>query len=104
MINGTDSTIWHPDVKQDEFIYTFMNDVCRSFHLIYNNTYKNSFGINTYQFKLPNNSFANSTENEGFCLNENQQLKCLPDGLFSLSSCLHCKFHVNIMSAHLYER
>ncbi|CAF3824396.1 unnamed protein product [Rotaria magnacalcarata] len=94
MINGTDSTIWHPDVKKDEFIYTFMNDICRSVHLKYNQTHKNLFDIDTYHYILPNDAFANSKDNEGFCLNntmENgtQQLKCLPSGLFSLSSCVH---------------
>ncbi|CAF2858108.1 unnamed protein product [Rotaria sp. Silwood2] len=97
MINGTDSTIWHPDARKDETIYTFMNDICRSVHLKYNQTHKNLFDINTYQYIIPNDAFANISDNEGFCLNytmtnETQQLKCLASGLFSLTPCLHCKF------------
>jgi hypothetical protein len=97
MINGTDSTIWHPDASKDELIYTFMNDICRSVYLKYNQTHQNSFDINTYRYTLPNDVFANSKDNEGFCLNyttanKTQALKCLPNGLFSLSSCVHCKF------------
>ncbi|CAF3534142.1 unnamed protein product [Adineta steineri] len=94
MINGTDSTIWHPDARKDELIYTFMNDICRSVYLKFNQTRQNSFDISTYQYTLPNDVFANSSDNEGFCLNSStsdkiQQLKCLPNGLFSLSSCIH---------------
>ncbi|CAF4337870.1 unnamed protein product, partial [Adineta steineri] len=94
MINGTDSTIWHPDARKDELIYTFMNDICRSVYLKFNQTRQNSFDISTYQYTLPNDVFANSSDNEGFCLNSStsdkiQQLKCLPSGLFSLSSCIH---------------
>ncbi|CAF0969014.1 unnamed protein product [Rotaria sordida] len=94
MINGTDSTIWHPDARKDERIYTFMNDICRSVYLKYNQTHTNLFNINTYQYLLPNDAFANSSDNEGFCLNytmanKTQQLKCLPSGLFSLTPCIH---------------
>jgi len=93
MINGTDSTIWHPDATKTELIYTFMNDICRSVHLKFNQTHQNSFHIDTYQYTLPNDTFANISDNEGFCLlDKTQQIKCLPNGLFSLSSCIHCKF------------
>ncbi|CAF3768756.1 unnamed protein product [Rotaria sp. Silwood1] len=94
MINGTDSTLWHPDAKKDETIYTFMNDICRSVYLKYNQTHKNLFDINTYQYIVSNDTFANISDNEGFCLNytmgnQTQKLKCLPSGLFSLTPCLH---------------
>ncbi len=93
MINGTDSTIWHPDASKTELIYSFMNDICRSVHLKFNQTRRNLFGIDTYQYKLPTDLFANTSDNEGFCLpDKTQKLNCLPDGLFSLSSCIHCKF------------
>jgi hypothetical protein len=89
MINGTDSTIWHPDARKDELIYTFMNDICRSVYLKFNQTRENLFDINTYRYTVPDEVFANSSDNEGFCLNNK---KCLPSGLFSLTSCVHCKF------------
>ncbi len=94
MINGTDSTIWHPDARKDEFIYTFMNDICRSVHLKFNQTRQNLFNIDTYRYTLPNDIFANSSDNEGFCLlDKTQHIQCLPSGLFSLSSCVHCEFY-----------
>ena len=100
MINGTDGTIWHPNARKDELIYTFSNDICRSVYLKFNQTRKNAFNINTYRYILPNDIYANSSNNEGFCLNYTmsnnvQQLKCLPSGLFSLSSCIARKFIIH---------
>lgn len=90
MINGTDSTIWHPNTNQNELFYSFMNDICRSVHLKYNQTHRNPYGIDTYRYILPKDIFANTSENEGFCLKDKmQQRKCLPDGLFSLTTCIH---------------
>lgn len=102
MINGTDSTLWHPDAKKDEVIYTFMSDICRSVYLKFNQTRTNPFDITTYRYTVPNEAFANSGDNEGFCVNETTakngyRLKCLPSGLFSLNPCLQCKlFEINI--------
>ena len=97
MINGTDSTLWHPDIKKDELLYAFINDICRSIHLKYDQTRRNPFGINTYRYILPDDFYSNSSDNEGFCekttlSNGTLVLTCLPDGLFSLSPCIHCKF------------
>jgi len=101
MINGTDSTIWHPDARKDELFYTFMNDICRTVHLKYNQTHRNLFNIDTYQYTLPNDVFANTSDNQGFCLKDKtQQIKCLPNGLFSLSSCVHCE----LMLSYLLEK
>ena len=36
------------------------------FHLKYNQTNRNLFGIDTYRYILPTDIFANSSENEGF--------------------------------------
>lgn len=94
MINGTDSSIGHPDTSKDELIYAFMNDICRSVHLKFNETYRNTFDINTYRYTLPTDLFANTSADGGFCLFDpiQQQRKCLPNGLFSLSPCIHCEF------------
>ncbi|UJR36346.1 hypothetical protein I4U23_029073 [Adineta vaga] len=94
MINGTDSTIWHPDARQDERIYAYIPDICRSVYLAYNETNSNEFDIETYRYTLPHNVFSNATENEGFCLNSSvtnktHVLDCLPSGLFSLRTCIH---------------
>ena len=97
MINGTDSTIWHPNARRDERIYSYISDICRSVYLEYNGTYTNPFNIETYRYTLPYTVYSNSTDNEGFCLNHGKankthELECLPSGLFSLKSCIHCKF------------
>jgi hypothetical protein len=104
MINGTDSTIWHPYVTKDELIYTFMNDICRSVYLKFNQTRENSFDINTYRYTLPDEAFANSSDNEGFCLSDKtQRLECLPNGLFSLSSCVHCKYMMRRKAQEFFD-
>ncbi|CAF0903804.1 unnamed protein product [Rotaria sordida] len=94
MINGTDSTIWHPNTKENERIYAFISDICRSVYLGFNETNMNKFNIKTYHYTTPNSVFAKSTENEGFCLNsttsnKTHELECLSSGLFSLKSCIH---------------
>ncbi|CAF1499933.1 unnamed protein product [Rotaria magnacalcarata] len=93
MINGTDSTLWHPSTRKNERIYSFISDICRSVYLDYNETLTNNFNIETYHYTLPNSVFSNSTENEGFCLNstianKTNELECLPSGLFSLKTCI----------------
>ena len=98
MINGTDSTLWHPAATRTERIYSFIPDICRSVYLEYNETRQNSFSISNYRYTLPNRVFDNSTENHGFCLNyttpnRTQERQCLPSGLFSLRSCVHCKIN-----------
>lgn len=94
MINGTDSTVWHPFVDKNERIYSFMTDICRSVYVKFNKSQENPFGINTYRYTVPDEIFANSIENEGFCekktfANGTEQLRCLPDGLFSMTPCIH---------------
>jgi lysosome membrane protein 2 len=94
MINGTDSTLWHPIESKLERIFTFMPDVCRSIYLEYNETLENRFNIDTYRYTLSDSVFANSSDNRGFCLNstspiEATDVQCLPAGLFTLSRCVH---------------
>ena len=89
-INGTDSTLWHPTVSQEERIYTFISDICRSVYLNFNETRENQFDIDTYRFVIPDRVFSNASENRGFCLFDSalNRTKCLASGLFSLSSCV----------------
>jgi len=96
-INGTDSTIWHPDTKTTDQIYTFISDICRSLPLEWSESRTNQFGIANQRFLLQKNVFENSPENEGFCLNfttrnNTRELQCLPSGLMSLKTCIKCKF------------
>ncbi|CAF2399961.1 unnamed protein product [Rotaria sp. Silwood2] len=93
MINGTDSTIWHPYTTDTERIYTFISDICRSVYLDFKERRTNKYNIKNYRYTTPNSVFANSTENEGFCLNfttsnKTHELECLSSGLFSLRTCL----------------
>jgi hypothetical protein len=105
MINGTDSTIWHPDAKKNERIHTFISDICRSVYLEFDQTRQNTFNIDTYRYNLPNSVFENSTDNEGFCFNSTNSNKtrgpqCLPSGLFSLKTCIQRK----IIGSYLRKR
>ncbi|CAF1007395.1 unnamed protein product [Adineta steineri] len=93
MINGTDGSLWHPDVDENERIFSFIPDICRAVYLDFNETNQNTFNIETYRYTLPNTVYSNSTDNEGFCLNstttnKTHELDCLPSGLFSLKSCI----------------
>ena len=98
MINGTDSTIWHEGATKDDQVYIFSPDLCRSLHLQYNETNDNAFGIEILHFTLPTDIFADTPENEGFCLNTSRsadntsKIQCLPSGLMSLRSCLKRNF------------
>jgi scavenger receptor class B protein 1 len=97
MINGTDSTLWHPDASKTERVYAYIPDICRSIYLEFNDTRANKFNIDTYHYTFPNTVFSNSPENVGFCLNstavnKTHELECLPSGLFSLKTCIHRKF------------
>ena len=96
MINGTDSTLWHPDVSKTERLYAFFSDICRSVYLEFDETYDNRFSIKAYRYKIPNSVFASSSTNKGFCLNtttanKSNAYECLSNGLFSLKTCIHRK-------------
>ncbi len=107
MINGTDSAIWHSGATKDDQVYIFSPDLCRSLYLQYTETYDNPFGIENLRFKLPTDVYANTPENEGFCLNTTNpidnttKIECLPSGLMSLRSCLKRKF-INFNQYYLF--
>ncbi|CAF5000558.1 unnamed protein product, partial [Rotaria sp. Silwood1] len=94
MINGTDSTLWHPNARKDERIYAFIRDICRSVYLEFNETRRNFVGVDVYHYTLPSTMFSNSTENRGFCMNsttanKSHEYNCLPSGLFTQTPCQH---------------
>ncbi|CAF4429658.1 unnamed protein product, partial [Rotaria sp. Silwood2] len=96
MVNGTDSTLWHPNARKDERIYAFIRDICRSVYLTFNETRRNFVGVDVYHYTLPQTIFSNSTENRGFCMNsttanKSHELNCLPSGLFTQTPCQHCE-------------
>jgi lysosome membrane protein 2 len=106
MINGTDSTIWHPDTHTDDEVYIFSSDLCRSFRLEFSEKRKNTFGIENYRFILPGNVYSNSGDHRDFCLNitrnRTHQVECLSDGLMSMRTCIKCKF-INLNRKYLFR-
>lgn len=100
MINGTDSTLWHPDTTVDDEVYIFTADLCRSLRLEFQRKLTNDYNIENYRFVLPPETF-NNTLNQDFCLNITHRKtgthkECLPDGLMSLQTCIKCEIiHFN---------
>ena len=91
-INGTDSTLWHPDTQTNDEVYIFSSDLCRSLRLEFREKRKNDFGIETYRFELPSSTFDNEAKRD-FCLNttnynKTPTIECLPNGLMSLITCV----------------
>lgn len=100
MINGTDSTLWHPGTTVDDEVYIFTADLCRSMRLSYQKKLTNDYDIENYRFVLPSTTF-NNTLSQDFCLNTTHRKsgtrrECLPDGLMSLKTCIKCEIiHFN---------
>jgi lysosome membrane protein 2 len=85
MINGTNGAFVHPYLTQNEKLYIFSSAMCRSLNLVFlkESTYN---GLSVYEFHLPKNIFANSTnnpDNNGFCENDT----CLGNGVLNITQC-----------------
>lgn len=88
MINGTDGTILPPFITQNDKIYIFENDLCRSLYALYNGTIRVTDDIELYKFTPDEYFFANSSvnpDNAGFCTPAGN---CLPAGLLNLTNCI----------------
>lgn len=83
MINGTDGDSFHPLVTQDEILYAFPSDFCRSVYITFSN-YESVQGLPAYRFKLPSEILANTSDNAGFCIPEGN---CLGTGVLNVSIC-----------------
>jgi len=84
-IQGTDGSIFHPEVQKNETLYIFNKDLCQSLPLEYQEDARHH-GINTYRFVPPANVFGTPEENPKnrcYCPNGS----CALSGLFNLSSC-----------------
>lgn len=84
-IRGTDGTVFHPDVLQNETLYIFNMDLCQSLPLVYQQDVPHH-GINTYRFVPPSNVYGTPKENprnQCFC----KEGECAPSGLFNVSTC-----------------
>ncbi|KAM4709131.1 lysosome membrane protein 2 [Discoglossus pictus] len=101
MINGTDGTSFHPLINQDDTIYIFSSDLCRSIYAVYE---KASYvkKIDIFRFSPPAKVFANvsiNPENEGFCVPKGN---CLPSGLLNVSKCKQ-DAPIILSSPHFYQ-
>ncbi|RWS06791.1 Lysosome membrane protein 2-like protein [Dinothrombium tinctorium] len=87
MINGTDGSRFHPDVKPDDVLYVFNPALCRSVSLTFDTKTKVE-NIETLRFQLPEKFFASrrrETDNNCFCTKE--KTTCDYDGLLDISKC-----------------
>lgn len=103
MINGTDGTQASPFREENDDLYTFSSDICRSVHLQWQG--RTSFnGINAYRYGVAD-SFLNEID-PCFCTHENstwwmQPNGCLPRGAMDLTECLAAP--VVISMPHFYN-
>jgi len=86
-IQGTDGTIFHPNVDAKETLFMFSADICRS---IYAKSEGEEVveGVKTLVFTPPSDVFAAPEENcrnEGFCVPK----PCLGSGLLRVTNCRH---------------
>ena len=73
-----------PYRTREEIIYVYNADMCRSFQMVYKED-KKTLGIDTIEFGVSANTFANSTynsANEGFCRGD-----CIGNGVQNISLC-----------------
>ncbi|XP_028407290.1 lysosome membrane protein 2-like [Dendronephthya gigantea] len=84
MLNGTDASMFHPDISEKDKLYTFVSDVCRSLYLIFKTT-TDVHGIPLYKFYTPKKLFKYTPDvRAGFCA---PNKTCVPDGLLDISVC-----------------
>ncbi|XP_015282611.1 PREDICTED: lysosome membrane protein 2 isoform X2 [Gekko japonicus] len=101
MINGTDGSSFHPLIDQDETIYIFSSDFCRSLSVTYEK-YVTVKGIPAYRF-VPPASFYESgkvnKDNAGFCVPAGN---CLGAGVLNISTCMQGA-PILLSSPHFYQ-
>ncbi|XP_004647481.1 lysosome membrane protein 2 [Octodon degus] len=83
MINGTDGDSFHPLVTEDEVLYVFPSDFCRSVYITFSD-YERVEGLPAFRYKVPAEILANTSENAGFCLPKGN---CLGSGVLNVSIC-----------------
>ncbi|XP_046852737.1 lysosome membrane protein 2-like isoform X2 [Xenia sp. Carnegie-2017] len=85
MINGTDGTIFHPDINKGDHLPIFSSDICRSINIRYHSTVDVE-GIPLYRFFAGPEQFKYNADNRaGFCNPDANS--CVPDGLLDVSVC-----------------
>jgi len=84
-IKGTDGSLFHPGVQQNETLYIFNKDLCQSLPLVFQEEVVHH-GMNTFRFVPPANLFGTPQENpRNRCFCPNSQ--CPKSGLFNVSAC-----------------
>jgi len=89
---GTDGTQYPPNVNQEEDLWLFSSDLCRSIYLSYHAD-ENMDGIETYQFRVKEDvlSFSNP-DNACFCPNIEECAKEVEgEDAWDLSDCTYCR-------------
>ncbi|CAF2494228.1 unnamed protein product [Rotaria sp. Silwood2] len=83
MLNGTDGSLFPPNLHKDKEVYSYSADMCRSYYLSFLRERKDGY-VTLYDFHLSSNVFNMSREeNHGFCGHGS----CLGDGVLNISTC-----------------
>nr|UEN71286.1 sensory neuron membrane protein 1 [Gregopimpla kuwanae] len=83
--NGTDSTIFHPFLFQDEDVVSFAPDLCRSMGARWDGTHSSVGGIPANHYTAELGDMSTDPELKCFCPTEDT---CLKKGLFDLFACV----------------
>ena len=99
-IQGTDGSLFHPGVQENETLYIFNRDLCQSLPLVFQEKSVHH-GLETLRFAPPSNVFGTPEENPRnscFCPDGD----CAPSGLFNIS---RCQFGSPLMMSwpHFYQ-
>ncbi|XP_050304666.1 sensory neuron membrane protein 2-like [Anthonomus grandis grandis] len=94
-IRGTDATIFHPGIKENEDLWVYNTDICRTIKLGYVNSNETYKGITGIRFEASKRIFRPSTlleENDCYCskatTDETGTARCYLDGVFDLKPCI----------------
>lgn len=83
MINGTDGDSFHPLLNNDEVLYVFPSDFCRSLYITFSG-FENVEGLPAFRYTVPAEILADTPENAGFCIPEGN---CVGSGVLNVSIC-----------------
>ncbi len=97
MLNGTDGSVYKPDISKDDKLYIFIIQLCRSLNLKYLNDITIQ-GISGYQFNPPASLFESgdiNPDNKAFCNPD-----CLPSGLLNIKACVPFNAPIVVSQPH----
>ncbi|MBN3295512.1 SCRB2 protein, partial [Amia calva] len=101
MINGTNAAYFHPLITNNETLYIFISDICRSLYAQFEKGVTVR-GVPGFRFVIPKDVFANATENPanaGFCVPPGN---CLGSGLLDVRVCKQGA-PIIMSSPHFYQ-